>query len=131
MNAPTREDLREHGYKMSSNANADNVSACASIVRIAYLNKCVSDEIINNSESSGMIGRAWRALTYLCYCQDVDFGTRTGGENKRFEYGTKPQDYKRLKTFAAIALKELTETYPIKSDFDDVCNIYFKNQFYY
>lgn len=119
------------GYRMSANADERIVTRCASTVKEAYLLHYVTNDDIAEAAADSVISKTWNALTFLCYCQDVEFGTRTGGEKKRFDYGDHVKEEERLKSDCALLLKALKAKYPEKSKIDDVCRVFFRTQFFY
>lgn len=116
MSAPTVEDIREAGYKLTANATPALVGRCANVVKISYL---------QDVEDNDATFAAWVALTYLRYLQDVEFGTRTGGEQKYFQNGEHLQNIETLKAECALLLKGLKVT-----PASDVCNIYLTTQIF-
>lgn len=147
MVAPDKSLIKASGYRISANADENIIGKCAAVVRSAYLEKLVSVQEIEESEPTDPIGEAWIALTYLCYCQDVEFGTRTGGEVKNFDYGTHVSEERQLKSICAEKLKPLyplvdrSDTYDpcgcnsdrrVRRDLvNDLLGIYFKTQLFF
>lgn len=144
---PDKSLIKVSGYRISANADENIVRKCASVVRSAYLEKLVEPSEIEDAQPESQIGQAWIALTYLCYCKDVEFGTRTGGELKNFDYGEHIADESQLKAIVAQKLKPL---YPEREDadafdpcgcnserrtrrdlVDDFLGVYFKSQLFY
>lgn len=115
---------------MSVNADDSIVERCAYAVKAAYLLHYVIEDEIERANPSDVIGAAWVALTFLKYCQDVEFGTRTGGEKKRFDYGSHVTEEESLKAECALRLKALQASHPRKSKIDDVCRVFFKTQLF-
>ena len=147
MEDPDKSLIQAYGYRISANADENIIGKCAAVVRSAYLERLVSVEEIEQAATDSQIGEAWVALTYLCYCQDVEFGTRTGGEKKKFDYGEHVTEEQQLKAICAEKLKPL---YPltdnseafgpcgcngdrrIKRDLvNDLLGVYFKSQLFY
>jgi hypothetical protein len=128
MNAPTVNDLRSAGYRMSANAAADIVSRCAETAKRDYLMHYVTEEDISDAAATSAIGRVWCALTFVAYLQQVEFGTRTGGERKRFDYGEHLACMSAAKADAATALRALSKTYSRITPVVDSLEIYFKSQ---
>lgn len=130
MTAPTKSDLRGLGYRMTANADDLVVARCASEVKEAYLLHHVTEAQITAAASSSEIGEAWAALTFLRFVQDVDFGTRTGGEKKRFEYGEPAYNVEAVKDSAALKLRKLAALYPSDGKVMDICAVWFKTQLF-
>lgn len=128
MQAPTITDLRAAGYRMSANASAEVVARCAAAVLRDYLLHYVTADDITAATTSDATGRAWISLTFVAYLQQDEFGTRTGGENKRLSYGDHLSQMRSAKADAATALNELSATFPRKSAVSDTCEIYYRNQ---
>lgn len=130
MTAPTKADIRSLGYRISANADDTVVSRGASVVLNAYILKHVTQADVTAASLTDEIGGAWAALTFLHFVQDVDFGTRTGGERKRFEYGDALDEMKDLKADVAMKLKALASQHPATAKIDDVCGVYFKTNLF-
>lgn len=128
MQAPTITDLRAAGYRMSANASTEVVARCAAAVLRDYLLHYVTSDDIVAATTSDATGRAWLSLTFVAYLQQEEFGTRTGGERKRLSYGDSISQARAAKADAATALKELSATFPRKSEVSDTCEIYYRNQ---
>lgn len=128
MPAPTITDLRAAGYRMSANAAAEIVARCAETAKRDYLLHYVTEADITAAASASSIGRAWCAVTFVAYLQQTEFGTRTGGERKRFDYGEHLEWMRAAKADAAISLRELSETYPRITPVVDSLEIFFKSQ---
>ncbi len=128
MQAPTITDLRAAGYRMSANASEEVTARCAAAVLRDYLLHYVTSDDVTEATTSDAIGRAWLSLTFVAYMQQEEFGTRTGGERKRLSYGDNLSQMRAAKADAATALKELSTTFPRKSEVSDTCEIYFKSQ---
>lgn len=128
MTAPTVNDLRSAGYRMSANAAAEIVARCAETAKRDYLLHYVTEADITAAAATSAIGRVWCAVTFVAYLQQTEFGTRTGGERKSFSYGEHLTWMQAAKADAATALKELKEAFPPKSDVVDSLEIYFKSQ---
>lgn len=132
MNTPTVTVIRNAGYRISANATDTVVARCANEVKNCYLLHYVEASDITSATSADEIGAAWIVLTFLRYLQDVEFGTRTGGEKKRFEYGDHLETAKAIKAEAAVALKALESAATIDvTDAEDVCGVWFKTQLFY
>lgn len=131
MNAPTKQDLIASGYKMTANAADAQVSRCADIVLREYLLHVVASQDVSDADANSAIGRAWRVLTFLRFLQDDEFATRTGGENKRYQYGDRIQQAASIKAEAAARLADLYKEHPGGGEVCDVCGIYFKTQLFY
>lgn len=131
MTAPTKSDLRSLGYRMSANADDLVVGRCASAVLEAYILKHVTQAEVSAASLTDEIGGAWAALTFLRFLQDTDFGTRTGGEKKRFEYGDPAEVTGPVKAECALRLKKLGVLHPATAKVDDICKVYFKNQLFH
>lgn len=132
MTAPTASDIVAAGYKMTANAPAPVVARCAEEVLNAYLLKCVTAQEVTDAMAGSEIGKAWTVLTFLRYMQDTEFATRTGGERKRFEYGDRLTWTAAIKSSAARRLAELKlskNLYHVR--FDDICEVYYRTQFFY
>lgn len=130
MTAPTKSDLRTIGYRMTANADDNVVARCANEVKEAYLLHYVTEAEITAAASSSEIGEAWAALTFLRFVQDVDFGTRTGGEKKRFEYGDPAYTMEAVKDSAALKLRKLEAVHPCDGKVMDICAVWFKTQLF-
>ena len=130
MNTPTISDMRGAGYRMSANAANEIVGRCAQAVKRDYLLHYVEEQDITDAQATDAIGRCWLSLTYVSYMQQVEFGTRTGGEKKRFEFGEHLEDMEAAKADAAANLRELEQSHPCKSKVVDTCRIYFKSQIF-
>lgn len=130
MTAPTKTDLRSLGYRMTANADDNVVARCAAEVKAAYLLHHVTEAQITAAASSSEIGEAWAALTFLRFAQDVDFATRTGGEKKRFDYGTPAYTMEAAKDSAALALKALQQVHPSDGKVRDICSVWFRSQLF-
>lgn len=130
MTTPTKSEIRAAGYRLSANAEDAVVSKCAALVRDAYMLHHVTAAELAAAAVGDVIGKAWVALTYLCYCQDVEFGTRTGGEKKRFDYGDHVTEERQLKAVCALKLSELKAVHPATSKISDICEVYFKTQLF-
>lgn len=130
MTAPTKSDIKGLGYRMSANADDIVVGYCATIVRDAYLLHYVTQADITSANLGDVIGQAWAALTFLRFLQDTEFGTRTGGERKRFEYGDAADLIGSVKRDVALKLKQLEAVHPKTGEVDDVCYVYFRNQLF-
>lgn len=130
MTAPTKSDLRGLGYRMTANADDLVLARCASEVKEAYLLHYVTEAQIAQASSSSEIGEAWAAVTFLRFLQDVDFGTRTGGEIKRFEYGDPANTMEAAKDSAALKLRKLAALYPSDGNVKDICAVWFKTQLF-
>lgn len=132
MTTPTITALRTAGYRMSANATDAVVTRCATQVKECYLLHYVEESDITAAAVSDTIGRAWLVLTYIRYMQDVEFGTRTGGEKKRFEYGDHLTTMKAVKAEAAVLLNALKDAATITvTDPEDVCEVWFKTQLFH
>lgn len=128
MNAPTVNDLRTAGYRMSANAGDAVVSRCAAAVKRDYLSHYVTDADIEDADADSVIGRAWCSLTFVAYLRQVEFGTRTGGEKKSFSYGEHLTWMQAAKADAATALKKLGEMFSQNSEVVDSQEIFFRTQ---
>lgn len=128
MNAPTVNDLRAAGFRMSVNAPDEVVARCAKTAKRDYLLHYVTDANITDAVVGDVIGRAWCSLTFVAYLQQVEFGTRTGGERKRMDYGEHLARMQAAKADAAAALRELAGTFPRQSRIVDSLEVYFKSQ---
>jgi hypothetical protein len=113
---------------MSANASSEVVARCAAAVLRDYLLHYVTSDDIAAATTSDATGRAWLSLTFVAYLQQEEFGTRTGGERKRLSYGDQLSQARAAKADAATALKELSATFPRKSEVSDTCEIYYRNQ---
>lgn len=130
MTAPTISDIQNAGYKMTSNAPATQVARCATEVLEAYvLKKATAAEVTAASSTDG-IGRAWVALTFLRYMQDVEFATRTGGEKKNFEYGQHLEWSHAIKSSVAQRLRDLESVGSLSDKYDDICEVFFRTQLF-
>lgn len=130
MTAPTKTTLRAAGYRMTANADDAIVARCAAIVRDSYLLAYVTASAVAAAAAGSDIDKAWHALTFVRYMQTVEFGTRTGGERKRFEYGDHLREMEAAKADAAIALKELAKQRTESGVPSDVCGIWYRTQLY-
>lgn len=130
MTAPDKYSIRDAGYKMTANAEDATVSRCAGAVKEAYLLHYVTEAQITAASATDEIGRAWQCLTFLRFAQDVEFGTRTGGEKKRFDYGDHLGEMEALKAEAARRLSALNNAHPQATPVADICRVYFRTQFY-
>lgn len=130
MEYPAKSTIKDAGFRMSVNADNSIVERCAYAVKHAYLLHHVTEEDIETAYPTDVIGEAWVALTFLKYCQDVEFGTRTGGEKKRFDYGNHVTEEESLKAECALRLKALQASNPRKSNIDDICRVFFKTQLF-
>lgn len=132
MTTPTISVIRSAGYRLSANATDEVVSRCATQVKTCYLLHYVEESDITAATATDAIGAAWIVLTYLRYLQDVEFGTRTGGERKRFEYGEHLTWMRAIKAEAATALQALKDAATIDevTDADDVCEVWFRTQLF-
>ena len=128
MNAPTVNDLRSAGYRMNANAAAEIVARCAETAKRDYLLHYVTEADITAAAAASAIGRAWCAVTFVAYLQQTEFGTRTGGERKRFDYGEHLTWMRAAKADAAVALRELSESHPRITPIVDSLEIFFKSQ---
>ena len=128
MNAPTVNDLRAAGYRMSANAAAEIVARCAETAKRDYLLHYVTEADITDAAATSAIGRAWCAVTFVAYLQQTEFGTRTGGERKRLDYGEHLEWMRAAKADAAVSLRELSKAYPRITPVVDSLEIYFKSQ---
>ena len=128
MQAPTITDLRAAGYRMSANASAEVVARCAAAVLRDYLLHYVTTDDITAATTSDATGRAWISLTFVAYLQQTEFGTRTGGERKRLDYGEHLEWMRAAKADAAVSLRELSKAYPRITPVVDSLEIYFKSQ---
>lgn len=128
MNAPTVNDLRAAGFRMSANAPAEVVARCAETARRDYLLHYVTAADITDAVVGDVLGRAWCSLTFVAYLQQDEFGTRTGGERKRMDYGEHIARMRAAKADAAAALRELAGTFPRQSRIVDTLEVYFKSQ---
>lgn len=127
----TPQHIISQGFKLSANARAEEVSRCADDVLGAYILHYVTAAEASAATDGSVIDRAWTALTYIRYMQDVEFATRTGGERKRFDYGEHLSWMQSAKNTAARRLKELEAVRTVKGEPSDICGIYFKTQFFY
>lgn len=130
MTIPTKADIRNAGYRISANAADEIVSRCANSVKRDYLYHYVTDTDIASATNNSVLAQAWNSLTYVCYCQQYEFGTRTGGEKKRMDYGEHLSEMRAAKADAALALKALEETFPQKSKVVDSCEVYLRTQIF-
>jgi hypothetical protein len=130
MNAPTKTTLRAAGYRITANADDAIVSRCAAIVRDSYLLAYVTESAVTAAAAGSAIDKAWNALTFVKYLQTVEFGTRTGGERKRFEYGDHLREMESAKADAAVALKEVSKQRTESGKPADVCGIWYKTQLF-
>lgn len=128
MTAPTVNDLRAAGYRMSANAAAEIVARCADTAKRDYLLHYVTEADITAAAAASAIGRVWCAVTFVAYLQQTEFGTRTGGERKRLDYGVHLEWMRAAKADAAVSLRELSKTYPRVTPVVDSLEIYFKSQ---
>lgn len=128
MNAPTVNDLRAAGFRMSANAPAEVVARCAETARRDYLLHYVTAEDITDAVVGDVLGRSWCSLTFVAYLQQDEFGTRTGGERKRMDYGEHLSQMRAAKADAAVSLRELSKTYPRITPVVDSLEIFFKSQ---
>lgn len=130
MNTPNRSDLRSAGYRMTANVDDTIVGRVAEVVKSAYLLHYVTETDIANASATDVIGRAWMGLVFLRYMQEVEFGTRTGGERKKFEYGDHLQEMATIKGDCAMLLKSLAAMHPLNSKIDDVCGVFYRTQLF-
>ena len=128
MNAPTKSELQNAGYRVSQNIADAVVARCASDVKATYLLAHVTEADITASGGNDTIGEAWRTLTVLRLMQDGEFATRTGGEKKRFDYGEHLQTMRMAKTRAAMALRSLNADHPATGEVKDICEVWFRTQ---
>ena len=128
MQAPSVNDLRSAGYRMSANAAAEIVARCAETAKRDYLLHYVTEADITAAAATSAIGRVWCAVTFVAYLQQTEFGTRTGGERKRFDYGEHLEWMRAAKADAAVSLRELSKSYPRITPVVDSLEIYFKSQ---
>ena len=128
MTAPTVNDLRAAGYRMSPNAASEIVERCAKTAKRDYLLHYVTDADITAAAAASAIGLAWCSVTFAAYLQQTEFGTRTGGERKRFDYGEHMGQMRAAKADAAVSLRELSKAYPLITPVVDSLEIYFKSQ---
>lgn len=130
MTAPTKADIIAAGWKMSANISDALVSRCAAEVKTAYLLRRVEESAISAATAADGIGMAWIVLTFLRCAQDDVFATRTGGENKSFNYGQHTNNLEQVKASAAIALKAVDESATKCERYDDICRVFFRTQFF-
>lgn len=128
MNAPTKSDLQNAGYRVSVNIADAVVARCAADVKAAYLLAHVTEQEISDSQGNDSIGEAWRTLTVLRIMQDNEFATRVGGEKKRLSYGDHLTDKRQAKTRAAMALHNLNADHPATGEVRDICEVWFRTQ---
>lgn len=131
MTAPTISDIQTAGYKMTANAPATQVARCAAEVLDAYILKRTTPAEVTAASASDGIGRAWVALTFLRYMQDVEFATRTGGEKKKFDYGEHLKWLHAIKNSCAQRLRDLEKVGSLLEKYDDICEVFFRTQFFY
>ena len=130
MTSPTKANLIALGYRMTANATDSVVSRCAEIVYNDYILHYVTAAEVTAASLSDTIGRTWAVLTFLRYTQDVEFGTRTGGEKKRFEYGDHLTWTAAIKNEAARWLAALDAERTVDEEISDTCGVYFKTQLF-
>lgn len=130
MNIPTKSDIIAAGFKMTANASPEEVARCAGDVLEAYILPCVTPAAVTAAVTTDEIGKAWIALTFLRYQQDVEFATRTGGEKKRFEWGEHLAWALPLKATCARRLKNLLAVKTESGDYHDICRVMFRSQLF-
>ena len=130
MTAPTISDIQTAGYKMTVNAPATQVARCAAEVLDAYILKRATAAEVTAASATDGIGRAWVALTFLRYMQDVEFATRTGGERKRLDYGEHLEWSHAIKISCAQRLKDLERVGSMSEKYDDICEVFFRTQLF-
>ena len=128
MNAPTKSELQNAGYRVSQNIADAVVARCAADVKAAYLLAHVTEQEISDSQGNDTIGEAWRTLTTLRIMQDSEFATRVGGEKKRLSYGDHLTDKRQAKTRAAMAMDALKKEHPDTGEVRDICEVWFRTQ---
>lgn len=131
MITPTIHHIISQGFRISANARTQEVARCADDVLSAYILHYVTAAEVSAAADGGAIDRAWTALTYIRYMQDVEFATRTGGERKRYDYGDHLTWMEAAKNTAARRLKELEAVRTVNGKPSDVCGIFLKTQFFY
>lgn len=130
MTSPTVSDIQNAGYKMTSNAPTKQLQRCATDVLSAYILKKVTAAEVASATSTDGIGRAWVALTFLRYMQDVEFATRTGGEKKNFDYGEHLEWSHAIKLSCAQRLLDLERVGSLSEKYDDICEVFFRTQIF-
>ncbi|MCQ2319280.1 MAG: hypothetical protein MJZ90_10250 [Bacteroidales bacterium] len=131
MHTPNKQDIINDGWRLSANISDALVSRCAAEVLDAYILKRVSMQQVTQTPAESNIGRCWRALTMLACAQDDTFATSTGGEKKIFTYGNHADDLGKLKASVALLLQDLKSVETCHDEYDDVCNIFLRNQFFH
>lgn len=132
MNTVTKSDIIAAGYRMSANTGDAIVTRCASSVRANYLDKFILPEEIAEATTTSEIGKCWIALTFLRLLQDDEFATRTGGEVKNNQYGSKVSECHTLKAECAAMLRKLAFDRKARvEDLNDICQIWLRSQVYF
>lgn len=130
MIAPTKQDIIAAGWRLSANISEALLSRCAAEVKKAYLLHRVEESAIAAAVVTDSIGRAWCALTFLRCAQDEVFATRTGGEQKNFNYGQHAQDLAEVKSSVALSLHDLDDVATKCERYDDICRVFYRTQFF-
>lgn len=128
MNTPTVISITANGWKISANANSAQISRCAVEAWECYVSHFVTAAEAAAAAETSSVARLWNALTYLRYVQDVTFGTRTGGENKRMDYGNPPLEVSAIKSSIARLLCLTEENFGKKSEIEDAFGVLFLTQ---
>lgn len=132
MTTPSKTDLISAGYRMTANATDAVVTRCATEVLNSYILAFVETSDVSNATTSDAIGQAWLALTFLRFLQDTEFGTRTGGEKKRFEYGEHLTWMNSIKNTCAQRIDALEDAATVDDgEMRDICGVYFRTQLFH
>lgn len=130
MNAPDVDSIRANGWKLSSNATPAQIARCAEEAWACYVSHFITPPEAAAVADTTSVAKLWNALTFLRFVQDYTFGTRTGGENKRMDYGIPPTELTHIKESVADLLRQTEADYGKDSDFIDVFKVFFKSQFF-
>lgn len=130
MTNPNVTSITANGWKISANANSAQITRCAEEAWECYVSHFVTAAEAAAAAETSSVARLWNALTYLRYVQDVTFGTRTGGENKRMDYGNPPLEVSSIKSSIAVLMKEIEADFGKDSEIVDAFGVYFCSQFF-
>lgn len=131
MNGVTRQNIIDAGYRMSSNTGDAIVARCAAVVLENYILKIFTAAEVAEATTTDEIGSLWVGLTFLRLLLDNEFATRTGGEVKNNQYGSKAGDLSDIKADLAAKIRAAEKNHGKEHCVNDVCEIWLKTQIYW
>lgn len=127
----TRDWYIEHGFKMSAQLDAKEISRAESDVETAYIKPIMS--VATGAPSSDVLENTTANLAFLLLLQRSTFLTRAGAKMKTGYNSQSATDWEQLQNAATtchVWLEKMkAEAGAVNPKIVDICKIYFKTNF--